>query len=117
MIQRTWNVTTSVSSTIPISWHLPSRGTIRMPLKFTSLVDGGYLSFLIGSRDVPGLWQSVRGEFKRALICMDHRSYRKDIYPDYKSRRAVNRWADQHKQQTYDAVREFRKTMELDSSI
>lgn len=84
---------------------------------FTSLVDGGYLSFILGSRGVPSLWNLVRGEFRHALVCMDHRSFRRDIYSDYKSRRAVNRWADDHKQRTYELVREFRQQMELDPTI
>lgn len=85
-------------------------------LKFTSLVDGGYLSFILGSRRVGTLWNQVKGEFKDALVCMDDHSYRRDIFPDYKSRRAVNRWADKYKKETYEYVREFRKHMELDGT-
>lgn len=87
-------------------------------VKYKRVVDGGYLSYVLGIRDDMRFWDEQRFLFRDALICMDSgSSYRREIYPEYKSRRAVQRWEDERKAVNYEKVQKFRARIIADLAL
>jgi len=85
-------------------------------MNYDGIIDGGYLSFLIGSRSFRGIWDMIRGQYRNGIICADSRSFRKEIYADYKSARATKR-EDPNARRIYEQVKEFRDLMMQDTTV
>lgn len=75
---------------------------------FTSIADGGYVTFTYGCRD-PSAWTEASRQFRNTLVLMDHHSFRNDLYPDYKSRRKEKRAAHPETSDIYEMVTNLRE--------
>lgn len=86
-------------------------------MEFTSVVDGGYATFVYGSRDI-GAWNNARLRYRKSIILMDNHTFRSDIFPNYKAHRKVKRDADQNQGDIYEQVQILRKYIwEEDSTV
>lgn len=84
---------------------------------YKRVIDGGYLSYLIGIRDNRSdFWSTTKWHLKDALLAMDSRSYRYELFPAYKSARSLKRVSGPKKLQ-YDQVKMFREQIIQDISI
>lgn len=87
-------------------------------IPYERIVDGGYLSYVLGIREDMRFWQDLKWRFRSALICMDSNSYhRRALYPKYKSRRAEQRLTDNRKAINYLKVEKFRKLIIEDLAL
>lgn len=84
---------------------------------YDTLVDGGMMSFLVGSRKFGGVWESIRARYMRSLILADAKTIRKTMFPDYKAHRKVRRDGDEEKEAAYQRVKDFREYMSKDTMI
>lgn len=87
-------------------------------IPYTRIVDGGYLSYVLGIREDMRFWDDLKFRFKDALICMDSNSYhRRALYPAYKSKRAEQRWDNERKAINYEKVSQFRDAITHDLAV
>lgn len=83
---------------------------------YTSIVDGGYALFYYGCRN-PSAWNEVKHRFTRSLVAMEGQSFRKAVWPDYKSRRREKRERDPDILATYEQVQELRRFVMEDAQV
>jgi len=85
---------------------------------FPRLIDGGYLSWIFGTRPSFGSWSTVRFSYRDSLLLMDSReSSRREGFPAYKERRATKRKEDPKKKATRDRVMRFATMLREDPIV
>lgn len=84
------------------------------------IVDAGYYTFVVGLHGDFAHWNKERIEFKRdgVLMLLDRSpTFRKELLPEYKSRRKKKRDDDPERMAKYQRVREFRALVEEDPVV
>jgi hypothetical protein len=86
--------------------------------KLDGLIDGGYLSFIYGSRiQASSGWHMVKMKYANYLMLLDSGGVRQKEYPLYKSRRGERRDLYPHMKETYERVKAFREILKNDPAI
>lgn len=86
--------------------------------RYDWLIDGGYLSWVFGTRPEWGGWDTTKQKYTKSLIVLDSpHSLRLAIYPDYKVKRVTKRREDNEWSFRREAVMGFRRYLRADSLV
>ena len=85
---------------------------------YKGAIDGGYLSWVFGTRPGYGGWAVRRFDFQGYLLVMDGRqTWRQQYYPEYKSRRRKKRREHPEQAARREKVLEFQGILRMDPVV